>query len=114
MITDIYELLDNFHRILTNVFIIYRKYYFQVKRLEDGFDLSGPECPKLDHPPLKAVSNFNDSSVMQRFNALLIIQRPTLMYDGLHDRPLKHYFSPHDVRTVLTQFKTVSDGIIFN
>ncbi|ELU03454.1 hypothetical protein CAPTEDRAFT_227139 [Capitella teleta] len=62
------------------------KYYFQVKRLEDGFDLSGPECPKLDHPPLKA--------------------RPTLMYDGLHDRPLKHYFSPHDVRTVLTQFKT--------
>merc|ERR1712179_12710 len=25
------------------------------------------------------------------------------MYDGLHDRPLKHYFSPHDVRTMLTQ-----------
>ena len=34
-----------------------RKYYFQVKRLEDGFDLSSSDCPRLDHPPTKAVSN---------------------------------------------------------
>jgi len=36
--------------------LLFRKYYFEVKRLEDGFDLSGPDCPRLDHPPLKAVS----------------------------------------------------------
>ena len=29
------------------------------------------------------------------------------MYDGLHDRPLKHYFSPQEVKTALTQFKVV-------
>nr|XP_022314646.1 uncharacterized protein LOC111119100 isoform X9 [Crassostrea virginica] len=58
------------------------KYYFDVKRLEDGFDLSGVNCPQLDHPPLKS--------------------RPTLQYDGLHDRALKHYFSLHRVREKLT------------
>ncbi len=30
------------------------------------------------------------------------------MYDGLHDRPVKHYFSPHEVRAALTSFKSVS------
>ncbi|XP_062614958.1 uncharacterized protein LOC134276712 isoform X2 [Saccostrea cucullata] len=59
------------------------KYYFDVKRLEDGFDLSGVNCPQLDHPPLKS--------------------RPTLQYDGLHDRALKHYFSLPEVRVKLTQ-----------
>lgn len=59
------------------------KYYFDVKRLEDGFDLSGVNSPQLDHPPLKS--------------------RPTLQYDGLHDRALKHYFSLPKVRVKLTQ-----------
>ncbi|XP_048761904.2 uncharacterized protein LOC125670652 isoform X3 [Ostrea edulis] len=59
------------------------KYYFDVRRLEDGFDLSGVNCPQLDHPPLKS--------------------RPTLQYDGLHDRALKHYFSLPEVRVKLTQ-----------
>lgn len=35
---------------------LFRKYYFDVKRLEDGFDLSGVNSPQLDHPPLKSVS----------------------------------------------------------
>ena len=35
-------------------------------------------------------------------------QRSTLQYDGLHDRPLKHYFSPHDIRVALTNFRVVS------
>lgn len=59
------------------------KYYFDVKRLEDGFDLSGIHSPQLDHPPLKS--------------------RPTLQYDGLHDRALKHYFSLPEVRVRLTK-----------
>ncbi|XP_052780620.1 uncharacterized protein LOC128217471 isoform X5 [Mya arenaria] len=59
------------------------RYYFEVKRLEDGFDLSGTHSPQLNHPPLKS--------------------RPTLQYDGLHDRALKHYFSQPDVKTRLTQ-----------
>ncbi|KAK7508018.1 hypothetical protein BaRGS_00000983 [Batillaria attramentaria] len=62
------------------------KYYFEVRRLEDGFDLSDSHAPVLDHPPLKA--------------------RPTLQYDGLHDRALKHYFSQPEVRVQLTQFGT--------
>ena len=35
-----------------------RKYYFEVKRLEEGFDLSASDCPKLDHPPIKKVGSF--------------------------------------------------------
>ncbi|XP_060075241.1 uncharacterized protein LOC132554929 [Ylistrum balloti] len=58
------------------------KYYFDIKRLEDGFDLSGVNSPQLDHPPLKS--------------------RATLQYDGLHDRALKHYFSLPEVRCKLT------------
>ncbi|XP_070186477.1 uncharacterized protein [Littorina saxatilis] len=63
------------------------KYYFEVKRLEDGFDLSNVNVPTLDHPPLKA--------------------RSALQYDGLHDRPLKHYFSQPEVRVQLTQLGLV-------
>ncbi|XP_005108733.1 uncharacterized protein LOC101852208 isoform X2 [Aplysia californica] len=59
------------------------KYYFEIKRLEDGFDLSDVHQPQLDHPPLKA--------------------RPALQYEGLHDRALKHYFSQPEVRVQLTQ-----------
>ncbi|GFR72111.1 ankyrin-3 [Elysia marginata] len=62
------------------------KYYFEVKRLEDGFDLSDIHQPQLDHPPLKS--------------------RPALQYDGLHDRALKHYFSQPEVRVQLTQLNT--------
>lgn len=29
------------------------------------------------------------------------------MYDGLHDKPVKHYFSPQDVRVALTKFQVV-------
>ena len=32
-----------------------RKHYIDLKRREDGFDLSGPFSPQLDHPPIKAV-----------------------------------------------------------
>lgn len=35
-------------------------------------------------------------------------QRPTLQYDGLHDRALKHYFSLPKVRVKLTQMDPVS------
>ncbi|XP_046583489.1 LOW QUALITY PROTEIN: uncharacterized protein LOC124290730 [Haliotis rubra] len=62
------------------------KYYFDVKRLEDGFDLSGSQNPVLDHPPMKA------RSILQQ-------------YGGSHDRPLKHYFSSNDVRVNLTQMR---------
>ncbi|XP_064622749.1 uncharacterized protein LOC135484949 isoform X3 [Lineus longissimus] len=61
------------------------KHYFEVKRLEDGFDLTGPYSPTMDHPPMKA--------------------RSTLQYDGLHDKPVKKYFSPLKVRVNLTQMK---------
>ncbi|XP_067673768.1 uncharacterized protein [Haliotis asinina] len=33
------------------------KYYFDVKRLEDGFDLSGSQNPVLDHPTMRARSS---------------------------------------------------------
>ncbi|KAK3584998.1 hypothetical protein CHS0354_037371 [Potamilus streckersoni] len=59
------------------------RHYFEVKRLEDGFDLSLVNAPLLDHPPLKS--------------------RATLQYDGLHDRALKHYFSIPEVKVQLTQ-----------
>ena len=50
--TILYILLNT----IGNFLNYFRKHYFDVKRLEDGFDLTGPDCPKLDHPPLKAVS----------------------------------------------------------
>ena len=120
-----------------------------MKRLEDGFDLSSSDCPRLDHPPTKAVSNLYlnllctlrnlcyclSSAVIMvsikncisfgcnlynftwsaylHFKVtvkmfLLGFQRPTLNYNGLHDRPLKHYFNHPDVKVTLTQFKAVS------
>ncbi|XP_067673762.1 uncharacterized protein [Haliotis asinina] len=67
------------------------KYYFDVKRLEDGFDLSGSQNPVLDHPTMRA--------------------RPILQqYGGSHDRPLKHYFSSNDVRVNLTQMRRRSSS----
>lgn len=44
-----------------NVFagVICRKYYLDVQRREDGFDLSGPCLPKEDPVPLRAVSKFS-------------------------------------------------------
>ncbi|XP_077979864.1 uncharacterized protein LOC144435169 isoform X2 [Glandiceps talaboti] len=57
------------------------KYYMEIKRLEDGFDLSGPELPRQRYPTKKP--------------------RPTLQYDGLHDRSLKHYFHDDEVKVHL-------------
>ncbi|XP_072044522.1 uncharacterized protein [Amphiura filiformis] len=54
------------------------KYYMEVKRLEDAFDLSGADKPQRHYPTLKP--------------------RPTLQYDGLHDRALKHYFRNPEVK----------------
>ena len=39
-----------------NLFIS-RKYYLDVQRREDGFDLSGPQLPQQDPVPLRAVRN---------------------------------------------------------
>ena len=39
---------------------------------------------------------------------VLYFQRPTLQYDGLHDRALKHYFSMPEVKTQLTKMEPVS------
>ncbi|XP_022092629.1 uncharacterized protein LOC110980336 [Acanthaster planci] len=61
------------------------KYYMEVKRLEDAFDLSGPDKPQRHYPTLKP--------------------RPTLLYDGLHDRALKHYFRNAEVKKHLVQMK---------
>lgn len=36
---------------------ISRKYYLDVQRREDGFDLSGPRLPQQDPVPLRAVRN---------------------------------------------------------
>ncbi|XP_071497345.1 uncharacterized protein [Diadema antillarum] len=59
------------------------KYYMEVKRLEDAFDLSGPDKPQKHYPTLKP--------------------RPTLLYDGLHDRSLKHYFRSPEVKKHMAQ-----------
>lgn len=42
----------------------------------------------------------------------LFSKRPTLQYDGLHDRALKHYFSLPEVRVRLTKMDIVSKYII--
>ncbi|XP_067929370.1 uncharacterized protein [Watersipora subatra] len=62
------------------------KYYFEVKRQEDGFDLSGPECPRTDYPALKS--------------------RPMLLYEGLHDRSVKHFYSDTGVKQRITHMHT--------
>lgn len=38
------------------IICVYRKYYIDVKRREDGFDLSGPYHPTEDPNRLRAVS----------------------------------------------------------
>ncbi|XP_013083774.2 uncharacterized protein LOC106068824 isoform X3 [Biomphalaria glabrata] len=58
------------------------KYYFEIQRLEDGFDLSDVHQPLLDHPPLKV--------------------RPALQTGVLRDKPIKHHFSRPEVRAQLT------------
>ncbi|XP_078611292.1 uncharacterized protein LOC144881826 isoform X2 [Branchiostoma floridae x Branchiostoma japonicum] len=57
------------------------KYYMQIKRREDGFDLSGAYLPQQDYPPLKP--------------------RPLMLYhdERMHDRSLKHYFHSPNVKT---------------
>lgn len=65
------------------------KYYLDVQRREDGFDLSGPCLPQQDPVPLRA--------------------GPTLDYDGIHDRSLKHYFCNNNVKRQLQKMHTVRD-----
>nr|XP_054762832.1 uncharacterized protein LOC129269368 [Lytechinus pictus] len=67
------------------------KYYMEVKRLEDAFDLSGPDKPQRHYPTLKP--------------------RPTLLYDGLHDRSLKHYFKSPEVKKHMTQMRPRSSAM---
>ena len=47
---------------------ICRKYYLDVKRLEDGFDLSDSNSPVLAHPPLKTVRIFILLGVLVFYN----------------------------------------------
>jgi len=63
------------------------KYYLDVQRREDGFDLSGPQLPQQDPVPLRA--------------------GPTLSYDGIHDRSLKHYFRSNSIKGQLQKMHTV-------
>lgn len=63
------------------------KYYLDVQRREDGFDLSGPQLPQQDPVPLRA--------------------GPTLSYDGIHDRSLKHYFRSNSIKGQLQKMHTL-------
>lgn len=65
------------------------KYYLDVQRREDAFDLSGPYLPKEEPVSLRA--------------------GPTLDYDGIHDRSLKHYFHSNKVKGQLQQMHTARD-----
>ena len=42
------------------IIIVYRKYYVDIKRREDAFDLSGPYLPKEEPMPHKPVSTLTD------------------------------------------------------
>ncbi|KAK3752041.1 hypothetical protein QZH41_019391, partial [Actinostola sp. cb2023] len=66
------------------------KYYLDVKRREDSFDLTGPYLPQGDPIPLRA--------------------GPTLAYDGIHDRSLKHYFHKNSIKQQL-QHMTVPQNM---
>ncbi|XP_052267075.1 uncharacterized protein LOC127868927 isoform X22 [Dreissena polymorpha] len=83
------------------------RHYFEVKRLEDGFDLSGVNQPQLNHPPLKSLSVLVPPTLTSPYRSHMLRrndpQRATLQYDGLHDRALKHYFSQAEVKTRITQ-----------
>ncbi|BFZ18058.1 hypothetical protein BsWGS_21097 [Bradybaena similaris] len=59
------------------------KYYFEVKRLEDGFDLCDLHQLALKHSSPKT--------------------QPAHKHDGLHHRALKQYFSESEIRFMLSQ-----------
>ncbi|KAL8569625.1 hypothetical protein ACOMHN_057192 [Nucella lapillus] len=64
------------------------KYYFDVKRLEDGFDLTN--CQKRSELQGEASPR----------------ARPAVHFEGgRHDRALKHYFSQSEVRAQLTRLE---------
>ncbi|KAL9988547.1 hypothetical protein ACROYT_G003004 [Oculina patagonica] len=65
------------------------RYYLDVQRREDGFDLSGPFHPREDPIPLRA--------------------GPTLDYDGIHDRSLKHYYHNNRIKSQLQNMHTAKD-----
>ncbi|XP_078097084.1 uncharacterized protein LOC144510899 [Mustelus asterias] len=67
------------------------KYYIDVQRKEDGFDLSGIDRSQSLYPDLKPL--------------------PILCVGRLHDRSLKHYFNDPKVKTMLqmTFGKTVEE-----
>lgn len=58
---------------------------------------------ELQHP-----KTFDSVSICADAMYYYFAQRPTLQYDGLHDRALKHYFSLPKVRVKLTQMEPVS------
>lgn len=58
---------------------------------------------ELQHP-----KTFDSVSICADAMYYYFAQRPTLQYDGLHDRALKHYFSLPKVRVKLTQMDPVS------
>lgn len=58
---------------------------------------------ELQHP-----KTFDSVSICADAMYYYFAQRPTLQYDGLHDRALKHYFSHYKVRIKLTQMEPVS------
>lgn len=66
------------------------KYYLDIQRREDAFDLSGPNHPERNRPFVRPGSS--------------------LAYDGLHDRSLKHYYREKGVKQQLQKMKTV-DGL---
>ncbi|CAK8695537.1 unnamed protein product [Clavelina lepadiformis] len=66
------------------------KYYMEVKRKEEGFDLSGPNEPKRTYPHLKT--------------------GPMLSNGKIHDRSLKHYFTPSMIRTQIANLDVVRPG----
>nr|CAB3221726.1 serine-rich adhesin for platelets-like [Phallusia mammillata] len=66
------------------------KYYMDIKRREDGFDLSGPSQPKMKYPRVKTGSVLNSGK--------------------LHDRSLKHYFTPNMIRTQIANMEAMPPG----
>ncbi|XP_028395068.1 uncharacterized protein LOC114519182 [Dendronephthya gigantea] len=64
------------------------KYYVDIKRREDAFDLTGPYLPPQEPMPHRP--------------------GPTLAYDGIHDRSLKHYFRDPEVKQKVGKMTTSS------
>ena len=61
-------------------------------------------CNTLSH---FAFFSLDENILLLFYLLLLFVQRPTLMYDGLHDRPLKHYFNKPEHRVTLTKLTLV-------